>query len=190
MHYTATAGNLLIRDEENKAVFTDDGGFRTGDLGYLDDDGFLYITGRIKEQYKLENGKYVAPAPLEEKLKLSPLITNAMVHGDNRLFNVALIVPDLEALKEWAKAEGITASSDEKLLEDSRVKRHMEAEVSKYSSEFKGFERIKKIALTAEDFTTQNEMLTPSLKVKRRVVNQKYGSIIDRLYAEADKRGG
>ena len=71
------------RPEENDEVFTPDGGFRTGDMGYIDDDGFLFITGRIKEQYKLENGKYVVPAPLEEQLKLSPYIVNVMVHGAN-----------------------------------------------------------------------------------------------------------
>jgi long-chain acyl-CoA synthetase len=186
--------NIMVgyynRDQENKEVFTEDSGFRTGDLGYLDDDGFLYITGRIKEQYKLENGKYVAPAPLEEQLKLSPFIINAMVYGDNRLFNVALIVPDLDAVKKWAAAQGVSADSDQKLLEGSKVKDMLQAEVDKASSSFKGFERIKKITLTPEDFSTQNGMLTPSLKVKRRVVWGKYGPQIEALYAEADKRKG
>jgi long-chain acyl-CoA synthetase len=176
------------RDAENKEVLMDDGGFRTGDLGYLDDEGFLYITGRIKEQYKLENGKYVAPAPLEELLKLSPFIINAMVYGDNKLFNVALIVPDMDAVKKWAGENGIAADGDEKLLENAKVKDMLQAEVDKASSQFKGFERIKKIALTAEDFTTQNDMLTPSLKVKRRVVWKKYGPQIEALYADAEKK--
>ena len=170
------------RDQENKEVFTDDKGFRTGDLGYVDDDGFLYITGRIKEQYKLENGKYVAPAPLEEQLKLSPFILNAMVYGDNRLYNVALIVADMDAVKKWAAEQGISEGSDEKLLENARVKEMMQAEVDKASSTFKGFERIKRITLTAEDFSAQNDMLTPSLKVKRRVVWARYKSAIEGLY--------
>jgi long-chain acyl-CoA synthetase len=170
------------RDEENKAVFTDDGGFRTGDLGYLDDDGFLYITGRIKEQYKLENGKYVAPAPLEEKLKLSPFVANAMVYGDNKLFNVALIVPDESNLKKWAGENGVTASDLATLIEDEKVKAHMQAEIDKASADFKGFERVKKISLAPEDFTMENGMLTPSLKVKRRVVMQRYGAQLDALY--------
>jgi long-chain acyl-CoA synthetase len=172
------------RDEENKAVFTEDGGFRTGDLGYLDPDGFLYITGRIKEQYKLENGKYVAPAPLEEKIKLSPYIANVMVYGDNRLYNVALVVPDMPSLKKWAEEHGVSVSSDEKLLDDGRVKALLQGEIDKQGKEFKGFERIKKVALVPEDFSTQNGMLTPSLKVKRRVVWQKYGPKIEALYAE------
>ncbi len=177
------------RDEENKAVFTDDQGFRTGDLGLIDDDGFLYITGRIKEQYKLENGKYVAPAPLEEYLKLSPFIVNAMVYGDNKLYNVALVIPDMEALKKWASAQGISAESDDKLLENAKVKEHMQAEVDKASGEFKGFERVKRITMIAEDFTTQNGMLTPSLKLKRRVAWQKYGPQVEALYADEKGAG-
>ncbi len=172
------------RDEENKAVFTENRGFRTGDLGYLDGEGYLYITGRIKEQYKLENGKYVAPAPLEEHLKLSPFIVNSMVYGDNRLYNVALLVPDFEALKKWAEANGISAASNEKLIEEPRVKELLLNEVEKYSGEFKGFEKIKKITLTTEDFTTQNDLLTPSLKLKRRVAWQKFGPQIEALYAD------
>ena len=175
------------RDEENKAVFTEDGGFRTGDLGYLDEEGYLYITGRIKEQYKLENGKYVSPAPLEELLKLSPFIVNSMIYGDNRLYNVALVVPDLENLKAWATEQGIDTSDTAKLLAEPRVKDLLMAEVDKYSGGFKGFERIKKIALTAEDFTLDNGMLTPSLKVKRRFVWQKYSPQIEALYAEDAK---
>jgi long-chain acyl-CoA synthetase len=174
------------RDDENKAVFTEDGGFRTGDLGMIDDEGFLYITGRIKEQYKLENGKYVAPAPLEERLKLSPFIVNAMVYGDNKLFNVALIIPDLDAVKKWASENEISGSEDE-LLDNAKVKELLLAEVEKNSSEFKGFEKVKKICLSKEDFTTQNGLLTPSLKLKRRVAWQKYGQQIEALYAEGAK---
>jgi len=173
------------RDDENKAVFTEDRSFRTGDLGYVDDDGYLYITGRIKEQYKLENGKYVAPAPLEEYLKLSPYISNVMIYGDNRLFNVALVVVDMESLKKWAEGQGLGSESPESLLKNSRVNELIMGEIEKYSTEFKGFEKIKKVSLTAEDFTTQNDMITPSLKVKRRIVWQKYGPQIEALYNDA-----
>ncbi|WP_437669978.1 AMP-dependent synthetase/ligase [Sorangium sp. So ce131] len=175
------------RDEENRAAFTEDGGFRTGDLGYFDGDGYLFITGRIKEQYKLENGKYVAPAPLEEKLKLSPLISNAMVHGDNRPFNVALIVPDMASLIVWAQGKGLSFDGSGAMLKDPRVVAHVQEEVDKISSEFKGFEKIKKIALAAEDFTAESGMLTPTLKLKRRAVMEKYGPEIEALYGGASK---
>ncbi|MEJ7735342.1 MAG: long-chain fatty acid--CoA ligase [Polyangiaceae bacterium] len=176
------------RDDENRAVFTEDRGFRTGDLGYLDDDGFLFITGRIKEQYKLENGKYVSPAPLEEQLKLSPYILNAMVYGDNRLYNTALVVADADAVKKWAAEQGIEGEG-EKLLETPKVKEFLLTQVEQYSSEFKGFEKIKKITVTGDDFSTQNDMLTPSLKVKRRVVWQKYGPKLEALYSEGPSKG-
>src|SRR6185503_7928382 len=100
------------RPDENAAVFAKDGGFRSGDMGHLDADGYLYITGRIKEQYKLETGKYVVPTPLEEDLKLSPYIANVMLHGANRPYNVALIVPDMEALGRWAKENGVTLNDN------------------------------------------------------------------------------
>jgi len=178
------------RPEENEKALMKDGGFRTGDLGTIDDDGFLYITGRIKEQYKLENGKYVAPAPLEEQLKLSPFIINAMVYGDNKLFNVALIVADPDNVKRWASEQGIAGDSAEKLVENAKVKEMIQAEVDKASSHFKGFERIKKVAVIADDFTMQNGMLTPSLKVKRRVVMAKYAPMIEALYADVEKSKG
>ncbi len=168
----------LNRKEENEAVFTKDHGFRTGDMGYLDKDGFLYITGRIKEQYKLENGKYVVPTPLEEELKLSPYITNVMVYGDNKPHNVALVVANVDAVKKQLG----TTSSDESLLNDSKVRDLFKAEIAKYSEKFKGFESVQDFVLIDKDFTTENGMLTPSLKLKRRAVLEKWGPTIDELY--------
>src|ERR1044071_2309050 len=100
------------RPAENATALRSDGGLRTGDLGYLDDDGYLYISGRIKEQYKLENGKYVMPSPLEETLKLSPFIANVMIYGDARPFNVALVVPNAQALQVWAQKQNIVLADD------------------------------------------------------------------------------
>ena len=169
------------RPEENEAVFTDDHGFRTGDLGFVDDEGYLFITGRLKELYKLQNGKYVAPAPLEETLKLSPFVANVMVYGDNQLYNVALVVPEMSSLKAWAKEQGIEGS-DAELVENKRVKEHMQEEVKKAGEPFKGFEEVRKIVLIPEDFTTENGMLTQSLKLKRRVALERYGAKLNDLY--------
>ena len=168
------------RPEETAAALTRDGGLRTGDLGRVDEDGYIFITGRIKEQYKLENGKYVVPGPLEEQLKLSPLIANVMVYGDNRPYNVALVVPDMAGLTARVSKEGLADAGD--LLADERVKKIMMAEIDRLSAEFKGYERIKKITLAAEDFTQENGMLTPTLKLKRRNVLAKWGEAIERLY--------
>jgi long-chain acyl-CoA synthetase len=175
----------LKRPEENAAVFTKDGGFRTGDMGYIDPQGFLFITGRIKEQYKLENGKYVVPTPLEEQLKLSPYVLNAMVYGDNRPFNVALVVANVAALKTWATEHHVSLpSSPDAIVKDDRVRALFKQQIDKHGAAFKGFESIQDFALIAEDFTTDNGMLTPSLKLKRRKVIETYGSIIDGLYAK------
>ncbi len=175
------------RPEENAAVFTKDGGFRTGDMGYLDPHGYLYITGRIKEQYKLENGKYVVPTPLEEQLKLSPYVANVMVYGDNRLYNVALVVANVDQVKDWATANQISTGDADALLADPKVRALFKEEITKNSSHFKAFEEVKEFALIAKDFTTDNGMLTPSLKLKRRKVMEVYGALLDGLYAKKSK---
>ncbi len=170
------------REEENKAVFTSDGGFRTGDMGRVDNDGFVFITGRIKEQYKLENGKYVVPTPLEEQIKLSPYVLNVMVYGDNRPFNVALIVANVDAVKT------ATGTDD---LNSSAVRKLFEKELATNAEKFKGFEEIRDFALIGEDFSTENNMLTPSLKLKRRVVVETYKAELDALYTKKrDKPAG
>jgi long-chain acyl-CoA synthetase len=176
------------RKEENDAVFTSDGGFRTGDMGRIDDEGFVYITGRLKEQYKLENGKYVVPTPLEEQLKLSSCVLNVMVYGDNKPYNVALVVANVDAVKNWGADNGVAESDPEKLLAHAKVRALFKQELDHYGEKFKGFEGIKDFTLIAEDFTTENGMLTPSLKVKRRKVIERYGSLIEALYAKKKEK--
>ncbi|MGK5090471.1 long-chain fatty acid--CoA ligase [Deltaproteobacteria bacterium TL4] len=172
------------KPEATKEVFTEDGGFRTGDLGRFDEDGFLFITGRIKEQYKLENGKYVAPAPMEEKLKLSPFIDQVMLYGDNKLYNVVLITPEKEMLTQYAQDNGINATGDA-LLKDPKIKALYQKELVTYGASFKGYEAPKKFALIGEEWNSENGILTPTLKLKRRIVLDKYKATIESLYAEA-----
>lgn len=171
--------------EENAKVFTADGGFRTGDMGYLDKDGYLFITGRIKEQYKLENGKYVVPVPIEEAIKLSSWVLNVMVHGANRPYNVALVVPDLEKLKGWAKEKGIATDPLPALLQNAEVMALYRDEIAKLTHEIKGYERVRNFALIADDFTVDNGLLTPKMSLKRRVAVQRYESTINGLYEGA-----
>ena len=168
--------------EEDAKVFTDTGGFRTGDLGHVDDDGFLYIRGRIKEQYKLENGKYVVPSPIEEQLQLSGYITNIMIVGEQRPYNVAVIVPDFEALDKWAAEQGIDTTDRDALLHDERVLDLYRSELDAHSGPIKGYERVRAFVLEPEEFTPENGMLTPSLKIKRRAVVARYGDDIEALY--------
>lgn len=177
------------RPDENAKVFTEDGGLRTGDLGHFDDDGFLYITGRIKEQYKLETGKYVMPAPLEEKLQLSPYIANVMLYGANKPYNVALVVPELETLAKWA------AEHEARVVDpaaDQAVHELLAGEIEKYSAGFRHYEIPRKLLVVDEDFSIENDMLTPTLKIKRRNVVRRWGDQLEALYREgaAVRSGG
>ena len=175
------AGYHNLPDETAK-VLTKDGGLRTGDLGRFDDEGFLHITGRLKELYKLENGKYVAPAVLEEELTLSPFMEQAVVYGANKPFNVALIVPSRAALEAWARSRGLDASSFEALLAHADVRELIEGEIHRASAEFKGFERIEAFALLAEAFSIDTGTLTPTLKVKRTKIIERYRALLEGLY--------
>ena len=168
--------------EENEKVLTADHGFRSGDLGYRDEDGFIFIQGRIKEQYKLENGKYVVPSPIEEQLQLSGYVTNIMVYGEQRPYNVAVIVPDMEALTKWAGEQGLGDLSGDALLESDSVNELYRREIARLSGPIKGYEQVRGFVLEDEAFSPENGMLTPSLKVKRRAVLDRYGADIDKLY--------
>ena len=188
-----TAGEIVVygpnvmqgyyrRPEETARALTKDGGLRTGDLGYLDEDGFLYVTGRIKEQYKLENGKYVMPSALEEALKLSPFVANVMIYGDGRPFNVAIVVVDEARVREWAASAGLRLEDD--VSQDARVRALVHEEITLHSRDFKTFERPRDFAIVREDFTTQNALLTPTLKLRRRQAAERFAAVIDALYAK------
>jgi len=168
--------------DENEAVFTENRGFRTGDLGHVDSDGYLFIRGRIKEQYKLENGKYVVPSPIEEQLQLSGFISQVMVYGEQRPFNVAVVVPDFEYLEQWATEQGLDTSDLDALLADAEVKELYTKEITRAQSSIKNYERVRDFVLEDEEFTPDNGMLTPSLKIKRRAIMSKHGAEIDDLY--------
>ena len=163
-------------------------------MGCIDAEGFLSITGRIKEQYKLENGKYVVPTALEEQIKLSPFVANVMVYGDNRPHNVALIVANVPALRQWAGDggghTGALPAEVDRLLADDRVRALFRREIDKYGAGFKSFEAIRDFALIAEAFTTDNGMLTPKMSLKRRKAIDKYKAEIDRLYASNVRPSG
>lgn len=172
--------------EEDNEVFTNDRGFRTGDLGHIDDDGYLFIRGRIKEQYKLENGKYVVPSPIEEQLQLSGFVLQVMVSGEQRPYNVALVIPDIEYLNAWANDKGIDSSDVDVLISDAKVKDLIKAEIDRVQSSLKHYERVRDFVLVAEELTPENGMLTPTLKIKRRSVMAKYGDQLDALYEGSD----
>lgn len=168
------------RPDETAAAIMPDGGFRTGDLGKLDVDGYLYITGRIKELYKLENGRYIAPAALEEELKISPFISNVILCGANKAYNVAIVCPSLDALKRWSEETGNSIAN---VAQNEAVRKLLQSEVEKYSEGFKSFERPKKLVVLDEDFSQANGLLTPKMSVKRREVLKRYGHLAEALYS-------
>jgi long-chain acyl-CoA synthetase len=165
--------------EETERVLGPDGGLRTGDLGYLDQDGYLYITGRVKELYKLNNGRYIAPAPLEEKLKLSPFINHCMVYGAGQPYNVALVVADVPALQSYF---GGDVRDMRTLLADRRVRRLFEDEILKHSKDFRTFELVRSFWIETEPFTRENGMLTSSFKLRRDRVRARYEGKLLSLY--------
>jgi long-chain acyl-CoA synthetase len=178
---TSLMKGYLHQPELTQAVFTEDGGLRTGDLGRIDADGYVYITGTIKEIYKLANGRYVAPALLEAQLRRSPYISRCLVYGTNRPYNVALIAPDLVLLSAWAKSVGASPFF-ENLLKDSRLQRLLEDEIGQCSKNFKTYERIRAFAIIDQPFNIADGTITPNLQLNRRAIITKYGDRLDALY--------
>ena len=170
--------------EATAAAIDADGWFYTGDIGELDEEGFLSITDRKKDLIVTAGGKNIAPQPIENRVQSNPYVGQAIMIGDRRRFLVLLIVPDFEALEGWARAQHIEFGDREALVADERVVRFLEREVQSSLSHFARFEQPKKIAVLPHEFTIGGGEITPTLKVKRRVIESRYRDIIDSLYAE------
>jgi long-chain acyl-CoA synthetase len=168
----------------NAEAFDAEGWFRTGDIGRIDDDGFLYITDRKKELLKTSGGKFIAPQPIENKLKASYLVAHAAMVGDRHKFASALIAPNFAALEPWARDEGVVASSRSELVSNPRVRAEFQTLVDRVNQTLANFETIKRFRLVAEEWTITSGELTPSLKLRRRVITQKYAAEIAEFYAD------
>jgi long-chain acyl-CoA synthetase len=158
--------------------------FHTGDIGEIDADGFLKITDRKKDIIINAYGKNIAPQPLEALLKSSPYIATPVLIGDRRKYVAALIVPNFDKLERDAKAMGIRFSSREELCNDDRVKAIFQGEIDRFNRNLDRQEKIRRFALLPRDFTIEADEITPSLKVKRKVIDKKYKDVIDQLYVE------
>jgi long-chain acyl-CoA synthetase len=165
-------------------VLSQDGWFSTGDIGYLDADNYLYITDRKKDLLKTAAGKFVAPQPIENALKTSPYILNAMIVGDKRKFVAAMIVPNAATVSSKAAEQGIAFASNAEMVAHPWVHSLIDSEVKRLTVHLAQYETIKRFALLPDDFTYDNGSLTFTLKLKRRVVEQKYRDVIESLYAD------
>jgi long-chain acyl-CoA synthetase len=172
------------KPEQTQEAFTPDGWFRTGDVGHLDPDGYLVITDRKKELIKTAAGKFVAPQLIENKLKSSPLISSAMAVGDKRKFVSVLIVPNFAALQLKAREAGKALSTPAEIVADSWVLELIGEELERLTAGLAQYERPKRFALLEEDFSVANGQLTNTLKLKRRVIEERYRGVIDGLYAD------
>jgi long-chain acyl-CoA synthetase len=170
--------------EATREVIGEDGWFHTGDIGYLDADNYLFITDRKKDLLKTAAGKFVAPQPIENALKTSPYISNAMVVGDQRKFVVALLVPNPVTVESKAAEQGIAFASTKEMVGHPWVRKLIEDEVARLTAHLAQWETIKRFALLPDDFTFDNGGLTFTMKLKRRVVEQKYRDVIAQLYVD------
>jgi long-chain acyl-CoA synthetase len=193
----AADGELLVRgpsifkgywkmpDETTQSF--EDGWFHTGDIGNIDADGYLSITDRKKDLIKTSGGKFVAPQPIENKLKVNALIAQAAILGEKRKFVSVLIAPHFPLLEDWAHANGVQFTDRTSLIASDKVRALYEDIVADVNRPMAQFERLKTVLLVPDEFTIESGELTPSLKLKRRVVEQKYAAQIDAMYQEAEK---
>jgi long-chain acyl-CoA synthetase len=192
----ADDGEILVRGpsvfqgywnmpEESAAAFTADGFFKTGDVGNLDADGFLSVTDRKKDLIKTSGGKFIAPQPIERKLQSNQYVGEAIIIGDRRKFPAVVIAPDFNELERWAREEGVSFASREDLVSQEKVRALFDAIVAEANRELAQFERLKKFLIVADEFTVADGSLTPTLKLKRRVVEERYRLRIQQLYLEA-----
>ncbi len=172
----------LNKPEETAQVIDDKGFYHTGDVGYEDTDGHLFITDRKKDLFKLSNGKYVAPQQVESLLKQSPLVSQAVIVGSGRKQVGALIVPDWETLKQTLEEEGINAAGTrEEMCRNTHVIKRVQRDTIEFTREMNDYERVKRVYLLPREFSIDKGEMTPTLKIKRNVIDEKYEEVIDEI---------
>jgi long-chain acyl-CoA synthetase len=164
-----------------------DGWFKTGDIGNLDEEGFLSVTDRKKDLLKTSGGKFIAPQPIENSIKLHALIGTAVVLGDRRKFACVIVSPHFPLLEEWARENQVSFSSRKELVANPKVKALYEGIVAEVNRGLARYETLKKVLLVADEFTATDGTLTPTLKLRRKVIEDRYRKQIDDLYLEAEE---
>ncbi len=183
----AKGPNIMIgyynKPEYTKASIDDEGWLHTGDVGELVDGKFLRITDRLKEIFKTSGGKFIAPLPIENKMKESLFIRNIMVIGENRNFSAALIIPEFDFIKKWSKKKKLDVQSNEDICKNPIVKERIWEDVQKYNERFSKVEQIKKIELLSNDWTIESNELTPTIKLKRKAILNNNKELIEKIYS-------
>ncbi|MGB7601512.1 MAG: long-chain fatty acid--CoA ligase [Candidatus Sulfotelmatobacter sp.] len=178
-------GGYWNRPEETRNAFQD-GWFKTGDIGHVDADGYLSVTDRKKELIKTSGGKFIAPQPIENSLKLHPLVGTAAIIGDKRKFAFVIISPNFALLETWARENNIAFSSRAELIANPKVQSLYEGIAEEVNKNLARFEKLKRVLLVPEEFTAENGALTPTMKLRRRVIEERYRRQIDDLYVHAE----
>ena len=174
------------RPDESENAFMN-GWFKTGDIGHVDDEGFLSVTDRKKDLLKTSGGKFIAPQPIENSIKLNSLIGSAVVLGDRRKFASVIISPNFPLLEEWARANAVSFSSRQQLIADPKIIGLYAAIVAEVNRGLARYETLKKILLVADEFTVNDGTLTPTFKLRRKAVEERYRKEIDELYSDAEE---
>ena len=179
----------LNKPEQTKEVFTEDGFFKTGDIGHIDEEGFLIITDRKKEMFKTSGGKYVAPQMIENKAKASRFIEQIMVVGEGEKMPCAFVQPEFDFVKRWAELHNLNiGQTPEEMVKSPELKKRIEKEIEKLNQKLGNWEQVKRIELTPEIWSVDNGMLTPTMKLKRKVIKERYINLYNKLYEkETDK---
>ena len=173
------------RPQPTSDVFLD-GWFKTGDIGHLDSDGYLSITDRKKDLIKTSGGKFIAPQPIENSLKLNPLIGTAVVLGDRRKFPAVLIAPHFPVLEDWARANQIAFSSRQELVSNAKVTALYEGIIEELNQNLARFEKLKRVLIVSEELSAADGTLTHTFKVRRRGIEERYQTLIDEMYEKAE----
>ncbi|HWF91719.1 MAG TPA: hypothetical protein VN684_05505, partial [Terriglobales bacterium] len=171
------------RPEETAAAF-EDGWFKTGDVGNLDADGFLSVTDRKKDLIKTSGGKFIAPQPIENSLKHNSLVSEAVVFGDQRKSAGVLIAPNFPVLEKWASENNVPFASRQELVEDPKVRALYQSVVNQVNAKLADFEKLRKVFLIPEELRVEDGMLTASMKLRRRIVEDKYKHLMEKPVAK------
>jgi long-chain acyl-CoA synthetase len=172
----------LNRPERTAEVIDQEGWFHTGDIGIIEDGKFLKITDRKKEIFKTSGGKYIAPQPIEQRVRESPFIENVMVVGENRNYTAALVIPNFEYLKNWCAVKHIAFGSKEKSIQNPRIIKRIKEELDRFNLDLGQTEKIKKFRLLAAEWSLESGELSPTLKLRRKFIQEKYAQLIEETY--------